>query len=183
MLSLNINTKWPLCFSGSHGCHLFSTEPEDESASAGACGSFQSSPETQHEETHLNRHVDTHTHIARPPVLTSPSVGLIRKHRQSPGQSDLLSPFLIYLFVTPNICTHTHPSCTLDDAALWRRQLKRKRGNSQICYCWGDRLVFISTAFICTCPLRLSFFRPRRRKKCTSWCSPSLWLADSKLLR
>lgn len=55
--------------------------------------------------------------------------------------------FLIYLFDTPDICTHTQPcTLTLDEAALWRSQLKRKRGISHICYCWGDRLVFISTA-------------------------------------
>lgn len=50
------------CFPGSHGGHLFSTEPEDKSARAGARGGVQSSPETQHEETHLNRHVGTHAH-------------------------------------------------------------------------------------------------------------------------
>lgn len=120
------------CFPGSHGCHLFSTEPEDKSACVGACGSVQSSPETQHEETHLNRHVGTHT--ARPPVLTSLSVRLsyakdARAHAdRSPGQSDLLSPLLIYLFDTTNVCTQTHThTCTftLDEVAL---QKKRKRG-------------------------------------------------------
>lgn len=159
------------CFPGSHGCHLFSTEPEDKSACVGACGSVQSSPETQHEETHLNRHVGTHT--ARPPVLTSLSVRLsyakdARAHAdRSPGQSDLLSPLLIYLFDTTNVCTQTHThTCTftLDEVAL---QKKRKRGK-HICYCSRDRLVFISTAFICTRPPRLSFSLPRVGKKRTS---------------
>lgn len=62
------------CFPGSHGCHLFSTEPENKSACVGARSSLQSSPETQYEETHLNRHVGKHT--ARPPFLTSLSVRL-----------------------------------------------------------------------------------------------------------
>lgn len=52
-----------LCLPGSHGRHLLSTEPEDESAGAGARGGVQPGTETQHEETHLNRHVDTHTHM------------------------------------------------------------------------------------------------------------------------
>ncbi len=98
---------------GSHGCHLFGTEPEDKSAGVGARGSVQSSPETQHEETHLNRHVDTHHSLSSLDLILSQTlIGKnMRAHMcpdRSPGQSDLLSPFLIYLFNTLDICTHTH---------------------------------------------------------------------------
>lgn len=99
---------WPFCcFPGSHGCHLFSTEPEDKSASVGACGSFQSSPETQHEETHLNRHVDTHTHTTRPPVFTSPSVGLLHKHtpKSWPVRSTV-SLFNLFIWHTQHMHSH-----------------------------------------------------------------------------
>lgn len=42
---------------GRHGGHLLCTEPEDQSARVGARGGVQSRSETQHEETHLDRHV------------------------------------------------------------------------------------------------------------------------------
>lgn len=77
---IQVKAKCLFCgFPGSHGCHLFSTEPEDKSAGVGARGSVQSSPETQHEETHLNRHVDTHRSPSSFDLTLSRS--LIRKHR------------------------------------------------------------------------------------------------------
>lgn len=97
-----------ICFPGSHGCHVFSTEPENKSACVGACSSLQSSPETQHEETHLHGHVGKRT--ARPPSLTSLCQTVIRKKKnkkrvvhahRNPGQSHLLSLLLTYLFDAP----------------------------------------------------------------------------------
>lgn len=100
---------WPLrCFPGSHGCHLFSTEPEDKSASVGACGSFQSSPETQHEETHLNRHVDTHTHRSPSSFDLTLSRTLIRKHRpKSWPVRSTVSLFKLFIWYTQHM--HSHP--------------------------------------------------------------------------
>lgn len=119
------------CFPGSHGCHLLSTEPENKSACAGARSSLQPSPETQYEETDLDRHVGKHT--AHPPSLTSLSVRLsyakkkkrkkavVHAHAdQNHGQSHLLSHLLTYLFDTPQ---HMHAN----KSAHTGRRLKRKR--------------------------------------------------------
>lgn len=86
---------------GSHGCNVFSSEPEDESAGAGASGSFQFSPETQHEETHLNRHVDTQRSsssfgLPPPPQKHANNTGACR-HSASPN---LTSPFLNDFYLT-----------------------------------------------------------------------------------
>lgn len=51
---------------GRHGGHLLCTEPEDQSARVGARGGVQSRSETQHEETHLDRHVGQLDPLARP---------------------------------------------------------------------------------------------------------------------
>lgn len=137
-----------LVCSGSYGCHLLGAEPEDESASVGACGSVQFSAASQHEEAHLNRHVVTHHSLSRPPTMTSLSRTLCVHTDPSSGQLHLTSPcFLTYLFDTSFICTHTHTGrgCIVKESA----------DEKHICYCWGDRLVFMSTAFICTCPPRL----------------------------
>lgn len=95
------------CFPGSYGCNLFRTEPEDESAGVGARGGVQFSPETQHEETHLNWHVDTHTHTHR-----SLSVGLSYANTHthtSPNQTNLFcSVFNLFIWRAHTHTHHTH---------------------------------------------------------------------------
>lgn len=106
--------------SGSDGCHLFSSEPEDESASVGACGGIQFSPETQHEETHLNGHVDpcfspTSFDLTLSDSYANKKKQKVRAHPQPQvlaSQNYCLPGFLfkkksIYL-KHRNICNHTH---------------------------------------------------------------------------
>lgn len=55
--------------------------------------------------------------------------------------------------------THTHKHMNIHTGLSCGRRGRGER--SHICYCSGDRLVFISMAFICTRPPRLSFFLPQ----------------------
>lgn len=144
---------------GRHGRHLFSTEPEDKSACVGARGSIQSRSEAQHEETHLNRHVGQHA----PPALQFWPRSESDAHTQAtpakpkswPVQPPVSHFKAIYLTHPTYAHTHTHIHTGLSCS-------RRGRGErSHICYCSGDRLVFISMAFICTRPPRLSFFLPQ----------------------
>lgn len=139
--------------SGSDGCHLFSSEPEDESASVGACGGIQFSPETQHEETHLNGHVDpcfspTSFDLTLSDSYANKKKQKVRAHPQPQvlaSQNYCLPGFLfkkknLFIWNTgTSAITHTH---TQDEVALQKSAEEEPR----ICYCWGDRLVFISTA-------------------------------------
>lgn len=143
--------------SGSDGCHLFSSEPEDESASVGACGGIQFSPETQHEETHLNGHVDpcfspTSFDLTLSDSYANKKKQKVRAHPQPQvlaSQNYCLPGFLlkkkkIYLFETPeHLQSHTH---THTGRGCVAEVSRRRTEEPRICYCWGDRLVFISTA-------------------------------------
>lgn len=107
---------------GRHGGHLLCTEPEDQSARVGARGGVQSRSETQHEETHLDRHVGQLDPLARPtPDPADPASALhfsaslrVRRPKdvkarekkpkvQASPTSCLPYIFLkVYLFNTPN---------------------------------------------------------------------------------
>lgn len=177
--------------SGSDGCHLFSSEPEDESASVGACGGIQFSPETQHEETHLNGHVDpcfspTSFDLTLSDSYANKKKQKVRAHPQPQvlaSQNYCLPGFLfkkkkknLFIWNTgTSAITHTH---TQDEVALQKSAEDEQRNLVSVTAGETDLYLF-PQLLICTYPPRLSFFLPFYvRKKRTSWCFPSLWLAD-----
>lgn len=81
-------------FLGSHGCYIFCTEPQDISASAGACGSFQFSSATEYEKTHIHRLIDPLGQLSRHKQRGNPASGSILPDLWSKGIYGFLLHYL-----------------------------------------------------------------------------------------
>lgn len=169
----------PICFAGRHGSHLLSTEPENKPACAGARSSLQSSPETQYEETHLDRHVGTRTRSPSISDLALRRTVVRKKRRRKKKQNETetnvarartrrakswpvplpVSPFNLF------IC-HTSTYARGKGSARTGRQPRSRDAPRPL---WGQTaLCLFLQLSLCTRPPRLSFALPHDGKKRTS---------------
>lgn len=171
-------------FPGSHGCHLFSTEPEDKSACVGACGSIQSSSETQHEETHLNRHVGTRRSGFGLDLTLSQT--LIRKrcaHAHRPKSWPVpppVSPFNLFIWCT----RHIHARSPWTRLHCRRSELKRKGENHTSVTARGtDLYLFLQLSYALALVAFHSFFLAWGRNAPADVLLHCDWLIQSCLVK
>lgn len=139
VVSLWVNGSF-LFLSGSDGCHLFSLESEDEPARAGTSGSIQFSPETQHEKTDLNRHVDTLLALQSSPTQTQQEQDLTLTPTCWLVQTSPPLSLKVFISVHPTSQKHVHT-----DAAS-REVCRRRGGESHISVTAGETDCIYSTA-------------------------------------